>query len=180
MSFRPLLCTSLLLFATSCGGSEVNANAALDLGFDSLTAEEYDDALMHFETALASLAPGDENYLGAKLNQVKALAFIDPERAKATLLGIPENLGVRPGDYRMIVGELTTSAEALTKKDMEDLANQSMEVAVQILHAGSETFPEFGGWNELVKITGKKAESLGASEALSGLIGLGYAGDGNE
>lgn len=180
MDLRSLLCASVILFATSCGESEVNANASLKSGYDSLNQGEHEDALADFETALSSLTPEHEDYLDAKLAQLKALAFVAPEKAKTTLLAVQKDTGIRATDYRSIVGELTTSAEDLTKAGDKDAAAQSMAVAVQILEAGSKTFPEYEGWTQLITVTGNKAENLGADGAVEALKGLGYTGDDNE
>ena len=180
MDLRPLLFAALVLFPASCGESEVNANASLNSGVSSLNAKNYQDALADFDKALAILTPEHEDYLGAKLNQLKALAFIDPDKAKTALLEIPGTVGILPNDYRGIVGELTTSAEDQTKAGDKDAAAHSMAVAVQILEAGSKTFPDYEGWEELITVTGNKAENLGANGAVEALKGLGYTGDGDE
>ena len=176
MKLTSLFCTSLLLLAASCGG-DAGANATLDSGYTSLNSGNHAEALGHFETALGGLTPADEDYLGAKLGQLQAMSFIDAPKTKTTLLAIPTEAGVGPRDYRSIVDELTNSAEAQAKGGDKDKAGATMIVAAEILGEGKTKFPEYDGWDALLKKTGDKATALGSDDALNALTGLGYAGD---
>ncbi len=177
MKLTSLLCTSLLLLATSCGGSEGGANASLDSGYTALNSQDYSAALGHFDTALAGLTAEDENFLGAKLGQLQAMAHIDAAKTKTTFLAVPESAGIGPKDYRSIVTDLSTSAENLAKAEKADDASATMIVAVELLTEGKTRFPDFDGWDQLIDKTGDKASMLGSADALSALKGLGYAGD---
>lgn len=176
MKLTSLFCTSLLLFAASCGG-DTSANATLDSGYTSLNSGNHSEALGHFETALAGLTPADDDYLGAKLGQVQAMAFIDAGKTKTTFLAIPKDAGIGPKDFRSIVTELTNSAEQTAKGGDKDAAGATMIVAAEILGEGKVQYPEYDGWDQLLQKTGDKAKALGSDDALNALTGLGYAGD---
>ncbi len=177
MRLTSLLCTSLLLLVASCGGSDGGATAALNSGYTSLNAGNHQDALGHFETALAILKFADDDFLGAKLGQLQALANLDADKTKTTLMAVPKEAGIEAKDYRSIVTELSKSANALATDGEMDKATKSITVAIAILTEGKGTYPEYEGWDKLIQQTGAQAETLGDPAALEALKGLGYTGD---
>jgi hypothetical protein len=177
MRLTSVLCTTLLLLAASCGGSDVSANAALDSGYGALNGGDHTAALGHFEGALSGLPTTDANYLPAKIGQMQAMAYIDPAKAKATLLAIPSDAGVTAKDYSSLVTDLGSAAEAMAMDKDTDGANNAMAIAISILTEGQSAFPEYANWEALITKTGDRAKKLGSADALSALKGLGYAGD---
>lgn len=177
MRLTSVLCTSLLLLAASCGGSDVSANAALDSGYSALSAGDHAAALGHFEGALAGLQPADADFLGAKIGQMQSMAYIDPAKAKALLLAVPKDAGVTAKDYSSLVTDLGNAAQNMAMNEDKDGANDTMSIAISILIEGQTAFPEYDKWDALINKTGDRATKLGSADALSALEGLGYAGD---
>ena len=168
------LATLLLLLCTACGG-QASPTESVDAGYSALNSGDYGSALASFQEALAGMAPSDEGYLSANLGYIQAQCHIDAAQAKADLLSMSKDSGVRASDYSMVVTEIISAATAQASSD-SDAANVTIGEAVAILQAGKDDFPDYDKWDALLKKTGDKAASLGSADALEALKGLGYVG----
>jgi hypothetical protein len=178
MHLRSSLLASLLVLAASCGGSS-DPGTSVEAGYNALNSGDHSAALSDFDAALAEIPATDPRYLEAKLGQLRAQCYVDPAKAKADFLSLAGSSSLQAKDYRMIVTDLVTSATNKAKSGNAadtDVAKATITSAVGILQAGADAFPQDDKWAVLIKKVGDKASSLGASDALAGLSGLGYVG----
>ena len=177
MRLHPSLLAPLLLFAAaSCGGSD--PGTSIDAGYSALNSATPASALPDFDAALSGMDATHPRYLEAKLGQLRAQCYANPAAAKTGFLTFTKDTPVKAGDYRMLVTDLVTSATSQASGSEEDQkeAPQTIAYAVDILKAGKEAHPTDEKWDPLMDIVGKKAEMLGAEDALASLRGLGYVG----
>ncbi|TDJ67510.1 MAG: hypothetical protein E2O39_14665 [Planctomycetota bacterium] len=146
---------ALTLSIAACGGGTGDAKEA---GFQALQSGDFADAAGHFEQALATRSPSDEDYVEIAVGHCQALAHIDPAQTKTTFLALGDQ--VTPKDYSIVVVELVAVREFVT--------------AIDILEAGVTRFPESPKMSVIKDRVVKASLEVGDSAALAKLKGLGY------
>ena len=153
------LTLSLAPLLSACGGAAAADPAdAADAGYRALGKGDYSGAVSHFDTALATAAPGADTKELA-LARCEALAHTDPKAVEASMKSIQ---GLSAKDYGLIA-RACLSSKAYTE-------------AGQVMHLGVTAFPDEPAMETLKNEVANAVAKSGDKAANDALKGLGYLG----
>ena len=157
-----LLTVAVLLTATACSGSD--PAALTSEGYAALGKGDNSGALSKFESALSGLDAQHPEYLRAALGRCRALAHVDPPRARSSFLDLAKAMPAKIGedDYSLICNELLQVGATID--------------AIDVMKAGHDRFPKSPKMEAMVSAVEAAAKREKSPEALNKLKGLGYAG----
>ena len=156
-----LLCA--LFFFPACGPSD--PRALTDAGASALASGDSGKALANFEEALASLKPGDAEYVRASMGRFQALVRSEPERARDEFLAFAkvQAASLSESHYGILVGEF--------------LRRERTSEAIDVMDAGVKAFPNSQAMVAIRKKVEEQARSSKDPASMQKMKGLGYVGD---
>ena len=174
---RPLqLAPLLLILAASCESSTAaGPGAQLDAAYNALNGQDYADAAQQFESVLTQVSAASDEFAGAKVGQLQALAHTDRARLLEELDELPADSSMNARDYRIVLDELIEIATEQHRDNDLDKSASTMDTAYAILESGKRAHPDYAEWDKLVTLAGDQAKSMGNANNAR-LTGLGYAG----
>jgi hypothetical protein len=148
-----------LLFA-SCG--ENDPKVLTDAAQHSFGSGDWKSSVAGFEKALEHMDPTDPQYMRAAMGRCRALARLDPARAKSEFLKLAEAQKSRISfqDFHQMVGELMAGRDFMT--------------AIDLMESAKVMFPDSPKFKDMADSVVKASKTAGDARALDKLKNLGY------
>jgi len=148
----------LALGLAACGGSTDHKKAA----YKAFADEDHAEAAQQFEQALASRSASDADYKELKIDRVRALSWVDGDRALVAARNLASELTLDAREYRDITTEMVNA--------------HAYAPAVQMMDLGMKAFPDDEKMAQVRDVVIETSEQAGDPAALNALKGMGYLG----
>ena len=178
-----------MLSLCGCSGA-VDASESVTAGYASLSSGSHGEAINEFDAALGAISQNDPLYLDAAIGRIKALCYVDAEKATTEFLAMDIAAGVTTKQCRGIIEDLARAGieQAATAEKLEDgtvdrnseefrSGEAMMDLARRVLAQGLESFPDYEKWPKVAKMIDDRTARLGETNPLGDLKDLGYLGD---